>query len=146
MVRLNSPRRTELSLDDFKSYPVWTWDDDNEGYLPMSDTELTWGEYGIYFIRATFKTHKYIFDGYLIGCRTFYAIGLFVCGNEIILNKNMPDRVGEHLMEIFKLLKCQPFEFFPINYESSVRFKDGDALKGICSGGIAGFVKNDGDR
>lgn len=133
MVRLNSPHSKDLSANDFKQYPVWTWDDGNEGYLPIADVEPSWDEYGTYFIKATFKTHGYVFDGYLVGNETFFAFGIFINNHETGFNLNMPDFVDKTLDEIFKLLKCKPFQFFPVQYESSVRFKDWGPIAGTLT-------------
>jgi len=39
------------------------------------------------------------------------------------MNMNLPDRVQNNLNEIYRLLGVQPFEFFPVRYESPVRLR-----------------------
>jgi hypothetical protein len=131
MVRLSSPKRKILSQEDFEQYPVWTWDDDNENRLPVDDIEPSWDEYDTYFIKAIFKTQQYVFNGYLVGDKSFYTIHLFINnGNKFGFNRNMPDFVDKTLAAIFQSLNCKPFPFFPVQYESPVRFKDWGPIKG----------------
>ena len=65
--------------------------------LPISDIELSRDDYGVFFIKAEFTTDGHHFDGYLIGNKTYYAFGIFVNGEEFILNLNMPDRIEIHM-------------------------------------------------
>jgi len=66
MARLNSPRRILLSEEDFKIHPVWTWDDEHEGYLPISEREPSPDNYDILLIKAQFITNDHVFQGYLV--------------------------------------------------------------------------------
>jgi hypothetical protein len=130
MAKLNDPKRKTLSLADFEKYPVWVWDDDNENHQPISEAEPSPADYGTLFIRARFESSRRSFDGYLIGGSTFYAFGLFIGGREIVMNFNLPDLIEKNLVEMFRLLKCQPFQFFPLRFTSPVHFKGGRKISG----------------
>jgi hypothetical protein len=114
-------------------YPVWTWDDDNEGLLPISDSEPSTDEYTPLFIKARFDTSGHSFDGYLIGGPSYYAFGLFVGDKSFVMNLNMPDRMQRHLDEICELLDCKPFKLLPIRYTSPVRLKGGHRIEGALN-------------
>jgi len=132
MVRLNSPRREIFIRNDFETYPVWTWDDQNEGYLPISEAEPSPGDYWGLFIKAHFQTSKgFSFEGFLVGDEFFHAFGLFVKDELIVINFNLLDELDEDLKKIYELLKCEPFDLFPLRYESSVRFKGGKKISGL---------------
>ena len=75
MVRLNNPHRADLCKEDFEQFPVWVWDDANEGYLPLSEPFTS--EYGTLFIKARFIVNEHVLNGYLVGIQTFYAFGFF---------------------------------------------------------------------
>lgn len=130
MVRLNNPHSRDLSKEDFEKYPIWVWDDANEGYLPISDGKYT-EEYGTLFIKATFQVEQIIFPGYLVGSGDFYAFGLFVNKEEVGFNINFSLSFMEKDMDrMFHLLKCKPFNLFPLIYTSPVCFEDGKQISG----------------
>lgn len=97
LIHHSCPKRKEFTQEDFEQYPVWAWDDEMEYKLPISDIELSRDDYGVFFIKAEFTTDGHHFDGYLIGNKTYYAFGIFVNGEEFILNLNMPDRIEIHM-------------------------------------------------
>jgi len=82
MVRLNNPKRKELAQEDFEQYPVWVWDDEMEYKLPISDTEPSRYDYGVFFIKTKFKTASYHFDGYFNWEQNILCIGIFVIKEE----------------------------------------------------------------
>jgi hypothetical protein len=130
MARLNSPWRKSLSKEDFDQYPIWVWDDENVGHLPLSKVSY---EYGTLFIKAYFTTGEYMFEGFLVGTDTFYAFGIFINGETFIFNFNLPGLMDSKLKNIFQLLKCQPFNFFPIRYKADVCLKGNQEVSGILS-------------
>ena len=134
MVRLNNPRREILTRKDFEQYPVWTWDDKNEGYLPISETEPSPENYWGLFIKARFDTPDgYSFDGFLVGDKTFHAFGLFIHEDDIMFNINLPDLNELALLRLKKLLKINSLKLFPIRYKSIISFKDGSEISGTLN-------------
>lgn len=130
MARLNKPWRESLSKKDFDKYPIWVWDDENTGYLPLSEPSY---EYGTLFIKAHFKTGEYAFEGFLVGIDTFYAFSIFVNGEKFSFNLNLPDLIKIKIEKIFKILKCKPFKFFPIKFKAAVCFEGQKELSGTLS-------------
>ena len=130
MVRLNSPKRVLFSREDFETYPVWTWDDEHEGHLPISENEPSVEDYDILIIKSKFETCGYVFDGYLVGGVSFYAFGVFVADRLFPMNLRLHSLVRQNLKEIFRLLKCEPFEFFPVHYNSPVHLKECKMISG----------------
>jgi hypothetical protein len=134
MARLNKPKRKDFTKADFDQYPVWVWDDEMEGHLPLSENEPSPdGEYGPFFIKARFEVNGCWFDGYLIGDETYYAFGLFVGDHEFVMNLNMPDLIEESVVEICRLMNWGPFELFPLRYESPVRYEGGREISGTLT-------------
>jgi hypothetical protein len=121
MARLNSPHRSTLSKTDLDEYPVWVWDDGNEGYLPLATSEPFTSEYGTLFIKANFEASGHQFEGYLIGINSFYAFAFFIKNKKIIININLTNEIESDLQTIYEWLNCRPFPLFPLYYYSSVR-------------------------
>ena len=130
MVRLDNPWKASLSKKDFEQYPIWVWDDENEGHLPLSEPSY---EYGTLFIKAHFKTEGYTFEGFLVGIDTFYAFCIFINDEEISFNLNLPGLFEVKIKKIFDLLQCNPFQFFPIQYKADVCLEDEKELSGTLS-------------
>lgn len=91
MVKLS--KREIFAPADFDQHPIWAWDDEHVGYLPISEEELVPAEYEMLFIKARFATHAHEFSGFLIGRTNFHAFGLFVVGKLFSLNIKMADRI-----------------------------------------------------
>ncbi len=130
MARLNSPHLKSLSLEEFEKYPVWTWDDEHEGYLPISANQPSPEDYEILIIKAQFETNGYNFEGYLVRDISIYAFGVYVEEKLFPMNLKLQALAQENLKEIFNLLKCKPFQFFPIRYRSAVHLKGSPEIKG----------------
>ena len=124
MARLNKPWRKILTAADFDQYPVWVWDDAQEGHLPYAETEISPDdEYGPFFIKARFEVNGRWFDGSLTGDETFYAFKLFIGGRAFPMNLNAPDMIEESVAEICRLMNWEPFELFQLRYESDVLYR-----------------------
>lgn len=130
MVRLNDPRRERLTQKDFDQHPIWVWDDENTGHLPLSEPSY---EYGTLFIKAHFETGGHIFEGFLVGIDSFYAFCLFVNNERFSFNLNLPDLMTIEIKKLYHVLKCKPFNFFPIHYKADVCLEDQKELSGILS-------------
>ena len=130
MVRLTDPHCKDLGRKNFEQYPVWVWDDENEGYLPL--TEPFTSEYGTLFIKAKLTINSWVLDGYLVGIKNFYAFGLFVEEEEIIINISLPEFIEPEKEKIRMLMKCNSFNIFPVKYESFVKI-DGEEISGYIS-------------
>jgi hypothetical protein len=113
-----------LTASDFARYPVWVWDDGKDKQCPIDDVEIDPAQYDTLFIRATFSTHGHKLKGYLIGDgESFYAFGIFVDGEELIFNLNLPDLMAEEQAKLYRFLGGRAVELFPLRYESDVRLK-----------------------
>lgn len=130
MVKLNKSKSFLLTKQDLKNYPVWTWDDEHEGLLPISENQPSPEDYEILIIKAQFETNGYNFEGYLVRDISIYAFGIYVEDKLFPMNLKLQILVQENLKEIFNLLKCKPFQFFPIRYKSAVHLKGSPEIKG----------------
>ena len=74
-------------------------------------------------MKASFETPDGTrFDGYLIGRESFYAFGLFVGGEEYVLNLNLPELVEKNLKVICAHLGKNRMDIFPLKYETNYHF------------------------
>lgn len=127
MVRLSKPWKQSLSKEDFEEYPIWVWDDENEGRLPLS--ELSY-DYGTLFVKSHFYTGGYTFEGYVVGITSFYAFCIFLHGDFFIFNMNLSIFFQPEIDKIFQILKCPPFPFFPVHFKTDVHLKEGEQISG----------------
>ena len=128
MAKLN--RVKVLSKSDFKRYPIWVWDDAREYKIPIIGKNPSWQEFEVFFIKAKFKTDKHVFDGYLVGNRTYFAFTLFIGLESVKFNANSDSLNKSSLEKLFEISGFTPFDFFPIEYESSVLLKGWKKLAG----------------
>ncbi len=129
MGKLN--RRKVLSKTDFEEHPIWIWDDAKEYKIPKKvDKNLSWVDADVFFIKAKFKTNGHSFDGYLVGNNDYYAFTLFVNSEHIKFNANADSLNKASLKTIFLMLNCKPFDFFPLEYESEVVFRESPKIAG----------------
>src|SRR5581483_9428392 len=91
MERLSNIHESDLSLAAFERFPIWTWDDEQQGYHPVTGSGPLPVDCPTFFIRAAFTTTSgRQLVGYLIGLETFFGFGLFVGKNEYLINLNLP--------------------------------------------------------
>ncbi len=119
-----------LSLDDLETYPVWTWDNEHEGLLPISDDMPAPEDYEALFIKSNFKTNNHTFQGYIVMDVIVYAFGIFIQNKLFAINLGLTKLTNDTLKEIFQEMKCEPFDFFPIFFKSSVHLKEKKELSG----------------
>jgi len=101
MERLTNIHESDLSLAAFERFPIWTWDDEQEGYHPVAGTGALPVEFPTLFIRAAFTmTSGRLLTGYLIGLETFFGFGIFVAENEYLVNLNLPDLAAPVLQSL----------------------------------------------
>lgn len=132
MEKSNKIKRQLLTLEDFEQFPIWTWDDGNEYYIPVLEDHPASESFQGLFIKAYFTApNGYIFNGYLVGDNPyFHANGLFIEERNLGFNINLSGLIPNTLAKIFKLLKRKPFPLFPLRYSTSVRLRDGEDISG----------------
>ncbi len=130
MARLSNPHRRQLNKEDFAEHPVWTWDEEMENVEPLSEEEPALEDYGDLFIKAKFKTCNHEFHGYLMGGTSFYGFAIFINDRKFMFNFNLTDFAKKNLNELFEFINCEPFDFFPVYYESSVHLKERQEISG----------------
>lgn len=123
-------RRKIFTPADFEQSPIWAGND-KKGYRPVLEKEPSPDDYeGNLFIKDCFTLNGLIFNGYLVGGYAFKSCGLFVKGHPFRIDVTQPTFTNDNILEIFQILDCKPFKFFPLHYESSVRLKGGQKLSG----------------
>ncbi len=131
--------------NSFEKFPVWVFDEEMEYMCPIKDyyIPLPEEEYPL-FIKAVFVDglgRQY--NGYLIGGSTkdfvkdggfsFYAFGLFVNGEDFILNLNLSKLIENKLKLIYgghvEVPKLD--DFFPVKYSSELYFEGEEPISGV---------------
>lgn len=129
MEKLNDIHQSDLTAEAFDRFPIWTWDDEQEGYNPLAGSGPLPVEFPTIFIRATFTTpsgHK--LNGYLTGLESFYAFGLFVGGTEYTVNLNLPDLAAPVLRSIMQKIGCG--NIVPLRFSADVAIEGRPPITG----------------
>jgi hypothetical protein len=125
---------SDLTEAGLQRHPVWKWDDAMEGYLPVQQPDPLPHDQGTLFIRARLVAASgEEFSGYLVGVEAFYAVGLFVMGQEFVLNLNLPDLIADDTEQIRALLGKPALQLFPLKYTDDVGFQHSPAIRGELS-------------
>ncbi|MGB7978991.1 MAG: hypothetical protein WCF19_07540 [Chlamydiales bacterium] len=125
-------KRQILTASDFSACPIWVWDDTREYKIPLITQDDNLENFDVFFIKAEFKTNDHCFDGYLVGNNDFYAFTLFCCGN-VKFNIHAAELNRSSVEEVFRALNCEPFKFFPLEYQSEVVLKDKCKIAGVLN-------------
>jgi len=111
----------DLTEELLKRHPVWKWDEEMEGHVPVADYDPLPIDEGTLFIRAKFCTKSGDqLGGYLVGTESFYAIGIFAEGEEFVLNLRLPDLAQQSLSKLRRLLGSPSLVLFPLEYVADV--------------------------
>lgn len=127
MARLNGPKRTTLTLEDLRQYPIWVWDETTEYLLPLAHDTESPRDFHPLFIAAKFRADGVEMDGYLIGA---HAIGLCVGGQEVIINARMPETVRHGREIVQRAFGRFRLKLFPLQFESHVRLPNEPPITG----------------
>lgn len=116
----------------FEIYPVWKFNEGRDGHVPVLDEPPTQCGDTPFFIKTEFVAADLTtFSGYLIGYPTYYAFGIFVAGEDHVMNLNLPDMIKTSLMEIRESTEHKTLDLFPMSYRSEVRQVDGRKIEGV---------------
>jgi hypothetical protein len=129
MEKLDNVHKRELRREDLERFPVWVWDDEQEGHHPLTGPGTIPAEFPTAFMRANFSLPSgHELAGYLVGLDSFYAFGLFVDGEHYVVNRNARDLAGP----VFELIaqKLGVREVMPMRYRCDV-FEGQPPIEGI---------------
>jgi hypothetical protein len=121
----------ELSKRLFDQYPVLAWTDDEEGYVPKAEHSPLPSDCGPLLVKARlFPKNGPSLDGYVIGLESVYAIGIFGESTDYVFNSRVFSMKNKIETELFKALKTEPFELFPLRFTTEFSLLNGTALEG----------------
>jgi hypothetical protein len=133
MARLNEPIRKGFAPHDFEQFPVWVWDDEMEGHLPLEESQPSPEEYGTLFIRAKVLAGDRQFDGYLIGGASFFGFGILAADREFVFNIRLPELNRMLVTELALATRDEALSFSSISYSSDVKLANGLVIEGSLS-------------
>lgn len=122
-----------------KDSPVWAWDDSGDYVFPVGQRSPLPTDLGELMIEADFVAPSGMhLRGVVNNPPGEYSISLFV-GNQVIhLNSNLPSVARAELGRLFDLLGVQPFDLFPLRYETQFHFPGKPNIAGVFSLEAAG--------
>lgn len=123
-----------LTPSSFREYPVWKWNESQDGVEPVFNWDPIRSDEPTLFIKADFiAADGTKFEGYLVGLKSFHAFGLFVGDEEYVLNINLPEFIDMDLQAIRKQLGKSELNLFPLEYKTEVSFEDHKKLAGTIT-------------
>jgi len=125
---------SDFSWELFERHPVWKWNATVDGYCPVEDFDPLPTDEPTLFMKATLTASTgEVFDGYLVGLDRFYAFGLFVGGEEYVINLRLPETIEAAAAAISRKLG-KPVRFFPLRYETDLHFAGQPRITGTLGG------------
>lgn len=114
-------------------YPVWSPND-----LPESESDLST------YARFTFPNGK-VCDGYVVGVKRVFSIGLFGAGTMFFFNQNLPDLSAKQatmfLEKVGGLEIYNVQDLFPLTYRTNVSQEGFLEVDGVFNmSGLAGYI------
>jgi hypothetical protein len=126
---------SQLTLERFQEYPVWTWTDDfyeEDLVCPVVDTEPLPNDRGTLFIKADFWTPTgQHFDGCVNMHVEVYCVELFVGSRQFGFNVRLQDLAEEDLQELRQVIMDEHVQIFPLRYRTNFQFANGERVEGI---------------
>jgi hypothetical protein len=87
---------------------------------------------GTLFIKAVlYPAHGPTLEGYVVGLRSVYAIGIFVGDVEVGFNRQLGDLVQQESSRLFAALGTASFELFPLEFTTEFHFPDEGNVAGL---------------
>ena len=121
-----------FSEELFERHPVWKWDAATEGHEPVDDYDPLPDDQGHLFVMASFEApNGQRLSGYLVGYDFHHAFGLLVGDEAQTFNCHLPEFYEASFAKIFAALGTEPFDVWPLRYESEFGFAGSPPLKGV---------------
>jgi hypothetical protein len=115
-----------LSRDHFERCPTWRFNEDSEGYYPVSvPEELPENIRDLRTFVRFLTVGGDCYDGYIVGAGKVFSVGIFFGENIFHFNKNMPSAMNqESLNNLLSATAYTNDAFFPVRYETRMNWQD----------------------
>lgn len=122
-----------LTEKDFIEHSIWIMHQSDDLYYPVLGPDDLPHDMRLddLRIRAIFTTkNEKIFNGYLVGLKNIFSIGIFLANRKFYFNKNLLDECIKSIEEINLNLPApiRKEDFFPLRYQTNI---DIEAFKNI---------------
>jgi hypothetical protein len=110
---------------DFKIFPVWRYDEDDDLYFPVLEgRDLPDSERDISILVDCTAKSGHQFNGYIVGIRKVFSMGLFCAEKTFYVNKNLSDLSFKQMQEF---LECTGLsddlnidDLFPLKFTTKI--------------------------
>lgn len=133
-------------LGSYKACSMWRYDELDDVYYPvLSPNDLPDSESDLStYARFTFPNGK-VCDGYVVGVKRVFSIGLFGAGAMFFFNQNLPDlsamQAKMFLEKVAGLEMCNMQDLFPMTYRTKVGQEGFLEVDGVFDmSGLADFI------
>ena len=120
-----------MTYEQFLKYPVWTWNESRDGYVPVLQTSPLPDDEDTLFMLSTFvRENGLCLPGYVVGIDSFYAFGVFVDGKSYRFNVRLPSEAAATKQALADQLELPVSEVFPLAFRSEFGFLDSPPISG----------------
>ncbi len=128
---------SDLTIQDFHSYPLWTWEEDTEFVNPLTDFDTIPNDTDAVFVICEITTNS---NDTIVGVVTVRV------GDQEVYVISFPDESGKlidvplqpilkktkdfQLKKLCTIMNKNLEDIFPVNFRTSFRFSDGKPLRG----------------
>ena len=133
-------------LGSYRACSMWRYDESDDVYYPVwSPNDLPESESDLStYARFTFPNGK-VCDGYVVGVKRVFSIGLFGAGTMFFFNQNLPDLSAKQatmfLEKVGGLEIYNVQDLFPLTYRTNVSQEGFLEVDGVFNmSGLAGYI------
>ena len=133
-------------LGSYRACSMWRYDESDDVYYPVwSPNDLPESESDLStYARFTFPNGK-VCDGYVVGVKRVFSIGLFGAGTMFFFNQSLPDLSAKQatmfLEKVGGLEIYNVQDLFPLTYRTNVSQEGFLEVDGVFNmSGLAGYI------
>ncbi len=128
---MTEPTRS-LNKLAFERHPVWRFDDEREGKVPVEELDPVKYVDDPLMIKAQFRTPNGVeLSGYIVGYELYYAFFVFANDRSFGFNETMQSDLIETREALAKALGEPNLSLFPLEYRTGLKHEDGSPIEGV---------------
>lgn len=121
-----------LNKKCFEQHPVWTWTDDEQGFVPVEvNSSLPLDRGTLLIASKLYPPNGPVLDGYVISQGSVYAVGIFADNSEYVFNRRMGSLAKQVTAQLFTALHTAPFDLFPLEFRTDFGFPGQGNIEGV---------------
>jgi hypothetical protein len=130
-------RVSDLDMEDFQNFPIWTWEDDDEYVIPITNFETIPDDHDAVFVKCEITTRSGIAIIGMVSVRmsdhSVYAISFPDESGKLMdvpLQPLLMELKKSQLNRLRSIMNTKTNELFPLKFQAPFRFSNGTPLEG----------------